>query len=181
MAQARFATEVLGRHPNYLAYFNRVVPPGEALLHLIDSSLDWGQELPALKRAMELDSDGTTPLLAYFGTASPLSYGVSARQIYSYLEGDRATGMRAYLSGITVAQITRDYLNYYLQKYRSPAAPPRLRFLARVSWKVGRAARHPGCEARIGAATRGGHVLHQRLLASIVALLAGVRLVDRGA
>lgn len=32
-------------------------------------------------------------------------------------DGDRATGMRAYLAGRTAAQVTRDYLNYYLAKF----------------------------------------------------------------
>lgn len=38
-------------------------------------------------------------------------------EIRSTFDGERATSMRSYLAGITVAQITRDYLNFYLQKY----------------------------------------------------------------
>lgn len=49
-------------------------------------------------------------------------------EIRSTFEGERATGMRAYLAGITVPQITRDYLNYYLQKY------PGLTSRGPISW-----------------------------------------------
>ena len=42
--------------------------------------------------------------------------------IYSTFTGERATSMRAYLSGTTIANLTRDYLNYYLQKFPGAAS-----------------------------------------------------------
>jgi transglutaminase-like putative cysteine protease len=48
--------------------------------------------------------------------------------VTSIYEGDRATSMRAYLAGRTATQLTRDYLNYYLQKY------PGITSRAAVSW-----------------------------------------------
>ena len=43
--------------PNYLAYFNQLAGgPSQGYKHLADSSLDWGQDLPALKRW--LDAEG---------------------------------------------------------------------------------------------------------------------------
>ncbi|MCA9017654.1 MAG: hypothetical protein KDA77_20185, partial [Planctomycetaceae bacterium] len=67
--------------PNYLAYFNGLVGGPEAgHKYLLDSNLDWGQDLPALKAALdELPPDDQDRcLLYYFGTARPEAYGISA-------------------------------------------------------------------------------------------------------
>jgi hypothetical protein len=50
-------------------------------------------------------------------------------EIRSTLNGDRATRQRAILAGTTQAELSRDYLNYYLQKY------PGLTAREPVSWK----------------------------------------------
>lgn len=68
-------------YPNYLAYFN--LPSGgldNGHNHLVDSSLDWGQELPALKNWLDeqgILSGPTRPrlYLTYFGTTPPRSVG----------------------------------------------------------------------------------------------------------
>ena len=61
--------------PNYLAYFNEVAGgPARGYEHLVDSSVDWGQDLPALKRWLDAHPaivDGKPLYLAYFGTADP--------------------------------------------------------------------------------------------------------------
>ena len=70
--------------PNYLAYFNAIVPPGEGYRHLVDSSLDWGQELPAIRAYVDRQPAGGGPIyLSYFGAASPDYYGIRATQLYS--------------------------------------------------------------------------------------------------
>jgi hypothetical protein len=64
--------------PHYLAYFSPLVggPTNGAKL-LVDSNLDWGQDLPSLRT--ELEGLGySRVLLYYFGTASPEAYGVQA-------------------------------------------------------------------------------------------------------
>jgi 4-amino-4-deoxy-L-arabinose transferase-like glycosyltransferase len=46
--------DVLLAFPNYLAYFNRLAGgSSEGYRHLVDSSLDWGQELPNLKKWLD--------------------------------------------------------------------------------------------------------------------------------
>ena len=71
--------------PNYLAYFNEVAGgPSRGYQHLVDSSLDWGQDLPALKSWLDDHPAiaGRKPLyLAYFGTADPRSYEINAKFI----------------------------------------------------------------------------------------------------
>jgi hypothetical protein len=74
------AIEVTLRFPNYLAYFNGIITPTRAHRHLIDSSLDWGQELPAIARYLATHRDGPAHL-AYFGVGSPRNYGVTAKPI----------------------------------------------------------------------------------------------------
>jgi hypothetical protein len=77
--------ESLAIRPDYLAYFNETVGgPHHGYEHLVDSSLDWGQDLPALKRWLDDNHsvvDGKQLYLSYFGTADPRWYGIDAKQI----------------------------------------------------------------------------------------------------
>jgi hypothetical protein len=84
-----FAAESLAIRPHYLAYFNQLAGgPSHAYRHLVDSSLDWGQDLPGLKRWLDqngMDGPSRTPVfLAYFGTGNPRYYGITARLLPSY-------------------------------------------------------------------------------------------------
>ncbi len=81
---ALLAAESFWFFPNYLAYFNGIVRPSNAYRHLVDSSLDWGQELPAARRYIEQHPEGAPFYLSYFGMASPAYHGVGARLLYSY-------------------------------------------------------------------------------------------------
>jgi hypothetical protein len=71
------------RYPHYLAYFNGIVTPAKAYRHLVDSSLDWGQDLPGLKRYLDAHSSEGSNYFSYFGTASPAYYGISATSLFS--------------------------------------------------------------------------------------------------
>jgi len=63
-------------HPYHLAYFNEAAGgPDRGHTHLVDSNLDWGQDLVGVKRFMEREGlDGIN--LYYFGTADPAYYGI---------------------------------------------------------------------------------------------------------
>ena len=67
--------------PNYLAYFN-LASGGTArgYKHLVDSSLDWGQDLGALQEYLEQEGIVATPekpvYLSYFGTTPPRAVGL---------------------------------------------------------------------------------------------------------
>jgi hypothetical protein len=64
-------------YPDYLAYFNETVNPRAAHEILVDSNLDWGQDLKGLKQWMK--QNGARRIqLAYFGTADPAYYGIDA-------------------------------------------------------------------------------------------------------
>jgi hypothetical protein len=63
-------------HPQHLAYFNELAGgPLGGRAHLLDSNLDWGQDLHALKRY--LDDHPVHDLgLAYFGMFQPAELGI---------------------------------------------------------------------------------------------------------
>ena len=65
-------------HPEYLAYFNELSGGrDEGRFHLLDSNLDWGQDLHELKR-FAAEHPEIAPLnLAYFGTLPPESLGLA--------------------------------------------------------------------------------------------------------
>ena len=73
----------LNIYPHYIAYFNELVGgPRNGYRYLVDSNLDWGQDLKGLKRWM--DEEGLDRIyLAYYGTASQ-DYHLPS---YQYLPG----------------------------------------------------------------------------------------------
>lgn len=72
------ALEIAARFPNYLAYFNGIVSPARAYRHLVDSSLDWGQDLPGVRKYLDAHAAEGPFHLAYFGAGDPQTYGIEA-------------------------------------------------------------------------------------------------------
>ena len=79
--------EVGARFPNYIAYFNGIVAPSQAYKHVVDSSLDWGQELPAIARYLR-ERPNQPSYLAYLGLARPSYHGINSRMIGGHLGVD---------------------------------------------------------------------------------------------
>jgi len=66
----------IGASPRYLSYFNGLAGgPMNGYRLLADSNLDWGQDLPAMRRVLASVS-AREPLAAYFGSAPPDAYDV---------------------------------------------------------------------------------------------------------
>jgi len=64
-------------HSEYLAYFNEFSGGiHEGRFHLLDSNLDWGQDLHELKRFLANHPEVEPLRLAYFGTLPPESLGL---------------------------------------------------------------------------------------------------------
>jgi hypothetical protein len=85
------AGESLRIAPHYLAYFNPIAGgPQHAYRHLVDSSLDWGQDLMGLKKWLDehgLQSPGHQPVyLSYFGSARSEYYGIDSKQLPGYFD-----------------------------------------------------------------------------------------------
>jgi hypothetical protein len=77
------AVESLMVWPNYMAYFSPLIGGSDGGYHyLVDSSLDWGQELPAIAR--EVETRALSPVFyAHFGTSRPHHYGIAGTNIMS--------------------------------------------------------------------------------------------------
>jgi hypothetical protein len=108
---AVLVVEVTAAWPNYLAYFNASVPASRAYRHLVDSSLDWGMELPAVKRFLTSHpDDAARAYFSYFGTGRPDSYGIAARPLFSepghHIKGD-AVMMLPVPRGVRDADVLR--------------------------------------------------------------------------
>ena len=76
--------EALSSWPNYLAYFNVFAGgPSHGYQHLVDSSLDWGQDLKELKRWLDANAtiahDNEHLYIAYFGPTPPRYYGIEGK------------------------------------------------------------------------------------------------------
>lgn len=82
------ALEPVTVHPDYIAYFNQLAGPHPELV-LVDSNLDWGQDLYRLRdAAQELRIDSLR--MHYFGTAEFSAVGLrGARRLRPY---ERASG-----------------------------------------------------------------------------------------
>jgi hypothetical protein len=90
-ALAWHVAESISIRPDYLAYFNQLAGgPSEAYKHLADSSLDWGQDLPALKQWLDregLQQPGAGNVyLSYFGTARPDYYRIKAIPLAGFID-----------------------------------------------------------------------------------------------
>lgn len=72
-------------HPDHLTYFNEVAGgPDEGHTILVDSNLDWGQDLKGLKTWM--DAHGLARIkLSYFGSVDPALYGLEYDWLPSFV------------------------------------------------------------------------------------------------
>lgn len=63
--------------PHFLAFFNVLAGgPAHGYRHLVDSSLDWGQDLPGLARWLDANCGNDRVYLSYFGTGDPKHHGI---------------------------------------------------------------------------------------------------------
>jgi hypothetical protein len=73
--------EAMAVSPDFLAYFNELAGgPDKGYQHLLDSSLDWGQDLAGLGKWLDTNNapgpQQSTVYLSYFGNAPPEYYGI---------------------------------------------------------------------------------------------------------
>lgn len=75
------AAEAVFIFPQHLAYFNEFVGgPARGHRYLVDSNLDWGQDLIRLRREMERRQIEEVKL-SYFGSALPERYGIEYKPL----------------------------------------------------------------------------------------------------
>jgi len=83
-----FAGASLAARPYYLAYFNSTVGPEHGYRVLVDSSLDWGQDLDRLARYLKegAQRDDKPVYLAYFGSADPMFHDLDVRLLPGFFD-----------------------------------------------------------------------------------------------
>ena len=71
--------ETLRVRPHFLTYFNQLAGgPAGGHRYFVDSSLDWGQGLPDLKKWLDAHSANERVYLSYFGSDDPRRWGMGA-------------------------------------------------------------------------------------------------------
>lgn len=81
---AWYAYSAASIHPHQLAYFNEFIGgPRNGYRYLVDSNLDWGQDLKGLKKYME-NNNIEKIKLAYFGLSDPKYFGIDYEYLPSY-------------------------------------------------------------------------------------------------
>ena len=140
------AVETTAVRPHYLAFFNVAAGgPARAYRLVVDSSLDWGQGLPALRDWLAQNRRAGEPVyLSYFGSASPPHYGVNPThalpgvnlvvppfQPYEYQPGLYC------ISATSLSEVYSDYRGPWRREWerqwRDPATPVTPRELLRFS------------------------------------------------
>lgn len=104
-------------HPHHLAYFNELIGgPQNGYRYLVDSNLDWGQDLKGLKRFM--DAHGIERIkLSYFGTVDPALYGLEYEWLPSFLlPRQSATPVVLPTSGYIAISVT-NLVGVYMDAY----------------------------------------------------------------
>jgi hypothetical protein len=92
-------------YPHFLSYFNQIVGgPSNGYQWLVDSNIDWGQDMKGLANYMRQHPDEEV-YLSYFGHARPEYYGVKPKILpgYPYFPGGNYVGFDQIPSGATVA------------------------------------------------------------------------------
>ncbi len=117
---AWYAVGTLRLHPHYLAYFNEIAGgPARGYRYLVDSNLDWGQDLPALKAWM--DARGIERIkLSYFGSADPGYYGIDADYLPGYMSPRPSRVTREVRPGDVVAVSATNLQGVYLDEADRP-------------------------------------------------------------
>ena len=108
-----FAAESLWIRPHYLAYFNELVGPRDAWRHVVDSSLDWGQDLPSVRRWLDGHPGNGPVFISYFGSGDIDYYGIRGTRVGDANFDLRPRKAPAILSGglwiISVTQFQQVY------------------------------------------------------------------------
>jgi hypothetical protein len=133
-----YAGGTLLQHPHHLAYFNELAGgPANGWRLLVDSNLDWGQDLKRLGEWTRANHVGKLKL-SYFGSADPGYYGIESEALPGYTSPHAARVTREIRPGDTVAVSATNLQGVYLEPQDRPLME-RLRALrpvARIGYSI---------------------------------------------
>jgi hypothetical protein len=129
---AWYGVSVHRARPHYLAYFNELAGgPAGGWRYLVDSNLDWGQDLKGLKAWM--DRNGVERVkLSYFGTADPEYEGIACDLLPGQMLPPPRDVVREVAPGDVVAVSATNLQGVYLRPEDRPLME-RLRALTPVA------------------------------------------------
>jgi len=79
-----FAYSSIKIHPHYLAYFNEFIGgPENGYKYLVDSNIDWGQDLKGLRKYIQKNAVSDV-ILSYYGSGVPDKAGFEFQDMYSF-------------------------------------------------------------------------------------------------
>jgi 4-amino-4-deoxy-L-arabinose transferase-like glycosyltransferase len=111
------AVEVASIHPYYLSYFNEFVGgPKNGHHYLVDSNIDWGQDLKRLA-AYAQTRPGEKIKLAYFGSGEPARYGFDCEMLPSMKAFAKPADLTAGTYVISVTQLMALYHGIYQGRF----------------------------------------------------------------
>ncbi len=111
LALAGLVAETLAARPHFLGFFNALAGgPAQGWRRLVDSSLDWGQDLPELAAWLRTDVAARQPRpaahLSYFGTDRPEAHGIEARWLPGYPDVRAEAGLFPLTAGVYCVSAT---------------------------------------------------------------------------
>jgi hypothetical protein len=123
-------------HPHYLAYFNELVGgPNNGYKYLVDSNLDWGQDLIGLKRFMDEHAIPKISL-SYFGTDAPGRYGISYDWLPSVVLQNPIPERPATMPKGWVAISATNLQGSYFKNYHAYAAFKEREPMAKIGYSI---------------------------------------------
>jgi len=122
--------------PHYLSYFNELAGgPVNGWRSLVDSNIDWGQDLKSLKRWLDEAQLAKPIYLCYFGTADPRYYQIihvpAPKALGGYPGTSAAPASADPISDFVNGLQGGDYLAISVHNMIGPQLPPS----ARQVWK----------------------------------------------
>jgi hypothetical protein len=133
-----YAGGSLRQHPHHLAYFNEIGGgPANGWRLLVDSNLDWGQDLKRLAAWMR-ENGVARVKLSYFGSADPWYYGIDSEALPGYTSPHAPSLTREIHPGDVLAVSATNLQGVYLEP-EDRALMARLRALepiGRVGWSI---------------------------------------------
>ena len=134
-----YAGGTLLQHPHHLAYFNGIAGGSRnGWRLLVDSNLDWGQDLRRLAEWMRAHHVALVKL-SYFGSADPAYYGIEHEALPGYTAPRAAHVTREIRPGDVVAVSATNLQGVYLDEEQDRELMARLRNLApvgRAGWSI---------------------------------------------
>lgn len=128
-------------YAHHLEYFNELAGgPVNGYRSLVDSNVDWGQDLRLLKRWTEEQGVSEPINLCYFGTADPRYYGLRHRNLLGGYPGELDQGVDAIRPGLLAMSVTNleGVTSPMAQRgrYSTLLAESRARLIGRVGYSI---------------------------------------------